>query len=131
MINKRLRNSVEKLVIRSFTAKGEIKTKAVAETIKVIKKLPGIDAISALILYQKGLKRELSKTILEITSPIKLTSSDTKKIASIAQKSYQVTEVKTVLDPSLLGGLRIKIGDVVFDDSVNNKIGQMKELING
>lgn len=131
MINKRIRNLVEKLVIGSFSPKGELKTKEITETIKILKKLPNTDVISALTLYQKGLKREISKTTLEITSPTKLTLTETNKITSEAKKSYQITNVKTVLDSSLLGGLRIKIGDVVFDDSVKHKIGQMREAING
>lgn len=131
MINKRLRNLVEKLVTGSLTVKGEINNKAVTETIKVIKKLPTVNAISALTLYQKGLKREISKTTLEITSPVKLTSIDTKNITAVAKKSFQINSIKMVLDPSLLGGLRIKIGDVVFDDTVKSKIGQMRVVING
>ena len=131
MVNKRLRNLIEKLVVNSFNSNGEIKDSKVTETIKLLKKLPNTDAISALVLYQKSLKRELNKTMLEITSPVKLSDTEVKKVTAVARKSFQVNSVKTLLDPSLLGGLRIKIGDVVFDDTVSQKIEQMKGIIHG
>lgn len=131
MINKRLRILIEKSVGESFNSKGEINEPKVAEIIKVLKKLPNVDAIVALGLYGKGLKREINKTTLEITSPVKLSATEIKNITDTAKKSFQINQTKTVLDSSLLGGLRIKIGDVVFDDTVQNKIEQMRGVING
>ncbi|MFA5933307.1 MAG: F0F1 ATP synthase subunit delta [Microgenomates group bacterium] len=131
MVNKRLKNLIEKLVIDSFSPKGELKDVKINENIKTLKKLPSTDAIQALTLYQRGLKREINKTALEIASPTKLSSAEEKKITAVARKTFYITSVKTVLDSSLLGGLRIKIGDVVFDDTVKNKIEQMKGMING
>lgn len=131
MINKRLKILIEKLVIASFNSQGEVKEKAIASNIQLLHKLPFKDAIFALILYQKGLKREISKTTLEILSPAIISSSQKNNITKTAKKTFQINKIKTTIDPSLLGGLCIKIGDVVFDDSIKNKIGYMKGVING
>lgn len=131
MINKRLKILVEKLVLASFNSKDKIKEKAIGENVSLLKRLPLADAIFALSLYQKGLKREISKTTMEILSPSAISSVQKNKITKTAKKAFQINKVKTIVDPSLLGGLCIKIGDVVFDDSIQNKIGSMKGVING
>lgn len=131
MVSKKLKDTIGKLVNLSFNSKGEIKESTVQNIVTSLKKLPANDAIQSLILYQKGLKREIGKTTLEISSPVKLSQAEIKKISSAAPKNFNITNVKTVLDSSLLGGLRIKIGDVVFDDSVLAKIETVKGIING
>lgn len=131
MINKRLKILVEKLVITSFNSQSEVKEEAVTSNIQLLKKLPFADAMFALNLYQKGLKREISKTTLEILSPTVIPFIQQNKITKTAKKTFQINQVKTTIDPSLLGGLCIKIGDVIFNDSIKNKIGYIKGVING
>lgn len=131
MINRRLKNIVDKLIVNSFTPQGEVREDVVVKNTKLLKKLPFGEAITALTLYQKGLKREIIKTTLEIMSPTAISSLQKNLITKITKKTFKINQVKTTIDPSLLGGLRIKIGDFVFDDSVQNKIGQLKGVING
>ena len=38
-------------------------------------------------------------------------------------------DVVTVIDPSLLGGLRVIVGDMVLDDSIKRKLSEMKSSI--
>ena len=38
-------------------------------------------------------------------------------------------DIVTTVDPSLLGGLRIIVGDVVLDDSIKRKLSEMKSAI--
>lgn len=131
MMNKRLKNIINKLVINSFTPQGEVKANVVMGNTKLLKKLSLGEAIAALTLYQKGLKKEILKTTLEVMSPTAISSSQKNLITKITKKTFQINQVITTIDPSMLGGLRIKIGDFVFDDSVQNKIGQLKGVING
>lgn len=131
MINKRLKILVEKLVIASFNSQGEVKEETVASNIQLLKKLPFGDALFALVLYQKGLKREISKTTLEILSPTIISFIQKNKITKTAKKTFQINKVKTTVDPSLLGGLCIKIDDVIFNDSIKHKVGYIKGVING
>lgn len=115
----------------SFNAKGEVQEKIVSDNVRLIKKLAFYDAISLLTLYLKGLRREIAKTTLEITSSTPLSLAEKNIITKIACKNFKINKILTTVDPSLLGGLCIKIGDTVFDDSVKNKIGQVKGFING
>lgn len=132
MLNKkRQKNIVEKLIKESFDRQGRLNEKFTKLSINLFKKLPLSQGISYLSLYSKGLKREILKTTLEIASSTPLSSDQKNKIIKTAGKNFRINKTETVLDTSLLGGLRIKIGDYVFDDSVQNKIGQMKGMING
>lgn len=131
MLNKkRQKNIVEKLVKESFDGQGRLKEGFAKSSVNLFKKLPLSQGISYLSLYYKGLKREISKTTLEIFSSTPLSSEQKNKIIKTAGKSFRINKTETALDTSLLGGLRIKIGDMVFDDSIYNKIGQMKGMIN-
>ena len=122
---------VEKLIRFSFNQKGQVLEPNIKDCIKSLKTLPSSQAISALSLYYKGIKRELAKTTLEIDSPVVLSSLEQKQVAKIVGTKYSINDIKVNLDSSLFGGLRIKIGDVVFDDTVRSKIGQLKGVIYG
>jgi F0F1-type ATP synthase delta subunit len=131
MNSKHLKKIIEKLVQNSFSDKGEIKTMVVLKNLNLIKKLSVSDALVASKLYQKGLKREMSKTTLDIFTPSPISPLQKKQIIELAGKQNTINNVNVSIDPSLLGGLRIKIGDVVFSDTVLDKIAQIKGAING
>lgn len=58
----------------------------------------------------------------------KLNDTSKKELKHILQNHYKTTEVDLVeiLDPKLLGGLRIEINDEVIDNTIKNKINKLK-----
>ncbi len=58
-----------------------------------------------------------------------MTQDQESSIAERFQTEHQITTIETKLNPSLLGGLKVTIGDVVYDSSVENKIEQLSESI--
>lgn len=128
---KRQKNIIEKIVLESFDGKGRLKEKFVRYNIGLLKRLPLSQAISALSLYSKRLKREILKTTLKIITSCPLSVKEENRIAKAAAKNFTINKIEIILDASLLGGIRLKIGDTVFDGSLQNKIGQIKELIYG
>ena len=52
--------------------------------------------------------------------------------ANITLKLNKNVELTNVIDPSILGGVKIVVNDTVFDNSVANRLQALKqELING
>lgn len=133
MNTKQLHKIVDKCVEASIKD-GKISDASIKRCIKMLKQLPRAEAIVSLQLYKKGLQRALDQSTLTIESVVRLPAAMTKKISAVVNCQLKITQTvalrtKTILNPSLLGGLRLKIGDVVIDDSVSNRIEQLKERI--
>jgi len=63
----------------------------------------------------------------QVTSAIALTAAQVKAITSaLATALGQAPEIETLIDPSILGGLKIKVGSRLFDASVRSKLDSLK-----
>jgi F-type H+-transporting ATPase subunit delta len=63
----------------------------------------------------------------EVTTAIKLTAAQAKGVqAALAQALGKEPEITTRVDPSLLGGLRVKVGSRLFDASLRSKLDSLK-----
>lgn len=103
--------------------------KKVHQFFKIFADLYSGDAISYLRIYLQGLKKYIQKRTLVIESPIALSSRDQITIRDSLGKQYSIMKSLVKRDSSLLGGLRIKIGDVILDDSVKVRIEQLGQAI--
>ena len=61
----------------------------------------------------------------EVTSALPLTSDEQKSV----KKSVSVKEISFKVDPSILGGLVIKVGDKVLDGSVAGKLDGLRQTL--
>ncbi len=68
---------------------------------------------------------ELKGEMAEITSALPLT--DAEKQAAI--KTLGISDVQFKVDPSILGGLVVRVGDRVVDDSVSNRMSALQESL--
>lgn len=116
-------------VVRSSFINERLNEPKVFNFIKIFKTLPKADAIFALLEYSKRIKRELNRTTLEIESAIPLSPQQVKEITTALKADFKINQVKFITNLSLLGGIKIRIGDQIFDDSIINRIEQLKEGI--
>lgn len=108
--------------------RGQISSDKVRYFTNEFKKLPSQKAIFCLTEYKKGLQRIQQSQTLTVESSVPLSKTQVKKITDSFKKEL-ITEVETRLNSSLLGGVRVTIGDSVFDDSIESKIEQIGEAI--
>lgn len=99
--------------------------------IKSFKTLPLGEAAPSLTYFLQAIKREIAKTTLTVESSIKLSPKDLSEIESSLKKDFQILNVTQELSPSLLGGIKVRIGDVIFDNSVKSKINQVVGVLKG
>jgi F-type H+-transporting ATPase subunit delta len=129
-IRKQLQKTVNKLVDLSFK-EGRILETQVTRSIKMLKSLPQSEAIQALSEYLKSLKRREREHTLYIETTIALSPAQVKRMKKIVEKKVKITKVLVNINPEILGGFKLRIGDQIWDESIQGKIQQVKEVISG
>lgn len=125
---KLLLKLVQKSVEQSFERERINKSKA-KKFVETFKRQSLNEAVFCLENYLKLLKQELSKRQAVIYSASKLSADEQKQIMRQVNLKFQISNFKFTIDPSLLGGVKIKIGDAVYDNSVSAKVNKVKEAI--
>jgi F0F1-type ATP synthase delta subunit len=126
--NKHLDPIIAQAVKASFKDGKLIESQA-GKLVKIFKKLPKNEAIYLISSYLKGLRREMAFHELVLESAIPLSKSETDSIKNRLAKSYQLTFIRSVQNADVLGGVKVKVADTVYDYSLKNKIAQVKEVL--
>lgn len=93
----------------------------------LVKKGRFSEILSVLDYFQKEAKEYKKIGVVYVTTPTGLTEEQKSSIVErLTQISgYQTLEMNYVVDPGLLGGIRIRIGDRVVDNSIQTKLEEM------
>lgn len=126
--DKQLLKIVKQLVEASFS-EGKIIEGQVTKSIKILKSLPRLKSIPAMSEFLKGLKRKEREYTMYIETAIPLSSAQIKKARKIVERKTKITKVLVSINPEILGGFKLRIGDEIWDESVAGKIQQVKEAI--
>ncbi len=77
-----------------------------------------------------GANERLNIQIAEITSAVELTRGEIKDIKRLLEKQLGTNiEIRTIIDSSYIAGIRLKIKDKVFDNTVISKLNTIKERV--
>ncbi len=128
MKNKKLIIEINKLVEQSFND-GKADEVYINKVTTSLKKLSLAESMQSLMIYLQGLKRKVVENTLVVESAVKLSASELKSVENMLKKHVYATE--QIINPSLLGGLRVKIGDEFLDFSLQSKINQVANKIKG
>jgi F-type H+-transporting ATPase subunit delta len=73
---------------------------------------------------------EQRRAVAEVRSAIELTPEQTERLRQALNRATgKDVEVKVVVDPSVLGGVVARVGDVVIDGSIRHRLEQLREQI--
>jgi F0F1-type ATP synthase delta subunit len=125
--NKHLDPIITQALKASFKD-GKILESQVVKLMNIFKRLSKTEAVYLVSGYLKSIKIELAKHTLVIESVIPLSKTE---LSEIKKHTKQITinyELLTI-NPLLLGGIRAKVGDTVYDLSLKGKLQQLKEVI--
>jgi F-type H+-transporting ATPase subunit delta len=71
-----------------------------------------------------------NRTVAEVRTAVPLTDDQRSRLAdALGKATGKSVEVKSIVDPSVLGGVVAQVGDTVFDGSIRNKLEQLREAI--
>lgn len=127
--DKRIIKIIDELVASSFNKNGELREDKVQSYTKALGNLPGVFSLFILSEYVSRLKRELNNKTLRIESVIPLDGDETNVIYDSFKQDDTIVSIAQEINPSILGGIRVTLGDVVYDDTLSGKIVQLREFV--
>jgi F-type H+-transporting ATPase subunit delta len=73
---------------------------------------------------------ERKHVVAEVRSAVELDSTRREKLSQALSKNLGLAvEVKVIVDPNVIGGLTVRVGDTVIDGSVRHRLDQLKERL--
>jgi F-type H+-transporting ATPase subunit delta len=74
--------------------------------------------------------QERQHEVAEVTSAVPLDDDQQRRLAeALSNATRKRIEVRVNVDPSILGGIVARIGDIVIDGSVRHRLDQLKEKL--
>lgn len=128
-INKEMRRLSREMLRASFTD-GQLDRGKVASLVQsLITKKPR-RYIDILQNYKRLLRLELQKRHAVIESATELDAKVSADIGSRLKRKYgNDLTTELVVDPSLLGGIRVRVGSDVWDGSVRNRLQRLEQQL--
>ncbi|HEV3451473.1 MAG TPA: ATP synthase F1 subunit delta [Acidimicrobiia bacterium] len=73
---------------------------------------------------------EREREVAEVRTVVPLNAEQQRRLAvALGRATGKQVDVKVVIDPSVLGGIVARVGDVVIDGSVRHRLEQLKEQL--
>ena len=129
-LNLKQKKSISRLVESCFD-NNKIDDPKARLIIKQLKSLPDGQAIQAISFFLKKLRLRLEQNTILIESATRLSSQEIRQIVAQISKEHTVYQIQTNVNPSLITGIRVKIGNTVLEDSFFSRAEQLTNLING
>ena len=128
-INKEIRQISRQMLRASFTD-GQLDRGKIASLIQsLIAKKPR-RYIDILQNYKRLLRLEIEKRHAAIESASELSPQTLSKILAKLKKNYgDDLTADFVVDPTLLGGMRVRVGSDVWDGSVRNRLQRLQQQL--
>lgn len=128
----RERKHLKKIAAKSVklsAPEGKIHHKKVTIVIDKLKNLPKDQAIYVISKYLKGLKRKKVESVALIESAVPLSKKQLDEIQSKLSQEFIIHRLENKVNPNILGGIKIRVGDTILDYSLQDKIDQVGKAI--
>ncbi len=128
-INKEIRRLSREMLRASFTD-GQLDRGKVASLVQsLIEKKPR-HCIDILQNYKRLLRLEIEKRHATIESAVELSPEIREQIVSNLKRKYGADlTTEFVVNPQLIGGMRVRLGSNVWDGSVQNRLQRLAQQI--
>ena len=128
-INKEIRQLSRQLLRASFT-EGELDRGRIASLVRALIEKKPRHYIDILENYKRLVRLEVEKRHARIESATELSPDASTRITKNLQKKYgKDVTTEFVVNPELLGGMRIRVGSDVWDGSVRNRLERLQQQL--
>ena len=109
-------------------------TRASRTTITAINMVAGLNRFGELgeiaRASLRALRRVGGRKLAEVRSAVELDPATVHRLAAALEKQTgSAVEVRTVVDPSIMGGIVTRIGDIVIDGSVRSQLDTLRHAL--
>ena len=128
-INKEIRRLSREMLRASFTD-GQLDPGRIASLVDSLIARKPRNCVAILQNYRRLLRLELEKrrARIETASPVDPETSS-KLIANLKKKYGNDLTTEFVVNPQLLGGMRIRVGSDVWDGTVRNRLERLQQQL--
>ncbi|MEP6808620.1 MAG: ATP synthase F1 subunit delta [Chthoniobacterales bacterium] len=128
-INKEARQ-VSRQLLRSSFADGHLDRGRVNQLVKTLIEQKPRNYLKILDAYRRLLRLEVDKRSATIESATEMTSDAESLLTQNLKRKYGADlAMDFLVNPELLGGMRIRIGSDVWDSSVRNRLQRLQQQL--
>jgi F-type H+-transporting ATPase subunit delta len=128
-INKETRQ-LSRQLLRSSMKEGRLDSGRVAQLVKSLIEQKPRNYIKVLDAYQRLLRLEIEKRSATIESASELAPAAAAQLTENLKRKYGADlAMQFVVNPDLLGGMRIRVGSDVWDSSVRNRLQRLQQQL--
>jgi F-type H+-transporting ATPase subunit delta len=128
--DKKITQFAKKLVQLSKDAQGVVTEAQVGQVLAAIKQAEMRGHLSILKTYLSYLRREVALQTALVSTPGSLSQESLDAISTKFTALYGRTVTAQVkADPSLIAGLRVRVGDDVYDASIAGRLQRLAENV--
>lgn len=129
MKNRKQIKSIVNQAIKASFKDGQLIEKNAFRFVKLFSAQSSIEAIKLLSEYLKRVKSVSSFTTMVVESVVPLSKKQKNAVKRKFSSKFNITNSQFKINPQILGGLKIRVGDHIYDDSIQTRIYQVKETI--
>jgi F-type H+-transporting ATPase subunit delta len=128
-INKEIRQT-SKAMLRASLTDGQLDRGKIASVVQSVMAKKPRQLVEILQNYKRLLRLEIEKRHAKVESASQLNPETSAKItASLKQKYGGDLTTEFSVDPTLLGGVRVRVGSDVWDGSVRNRLDRLQQQL--
>ena len=128
-INKETRQ-VSRQLLRSSFADGQLDRSRVSQLVTTMIEQKPRNYLKILDAYKRLLRLEVEKRSATIESASELAPEAAARLVQNLRRKYGLDlTMKIVVNPDLLGGMRIRVGSDVWDSSVRNRLQRLQQQL--
>jgi len=124
----KLRPFIQRLVDLS-TEGGVVRAEKVGEVLAALRQKPPRHHRQILRLYARAVERRQRQTTMRVEAAIEPSSATIATLhRQYSQRHQRQLDTEVTIRPELIAGLRVRVGDHVYEDSVISRLDQLKNL---
>jgi F-type H+-transporting ATPase subunit delta len=128
-INKEIRQLSREMVRASFVD-GAPEPEKIRSLVRSVAREKPRNYIALLHHFHRLLRLELEKRRVTIESAMALDPAVSREIVSSLEKKYgSGLTTEQIVNPELLGGVRVRVGSDVWDSSVRNRLERLQQQL--